>query len=353
MKLWMRYFREKRTVLLLYFLTVLLFVAVGCLYHIENLGKLLYAFLLTFVLWGTVGIIQGIGYVKKSEKIEKAISLLEKNMNLPMEQLVAGGCNETDEDSERVKSLEDDLKRLLRLVCDGRSRERMLWEEQAAERKDYYMMWVHQIKTPIAALKLLLEGNDRQDKESFLMREELFKIEQYAEMALSFQRLESMASDMVLGECDLNTILKQAVRKYAVLFINKGLKLVLNETPVRVLTDEKWFSVCLEQILSNSIKYTEQGNITIACTEEEEQVLLQIKDTGIGIRQEDLPRIFEKGFTGYNGRMDKKATGIGLYLCKRICDQLGVGITVDSTVGVGTMVCFTFVKKRKTDKCCE
>ena len=344
MRLWLRYFREKRTPLLLYFLTVLLFVLVGCLYHMENLMMLLYAFLLSFVLCGTILFACGISYVKKSRKAEQVFALLEQNPDMPMEQLAAGVWSEEDRGTEGEKSLENDLRKLLRLVCDGRSRERLLWEEQAMERKEYYLMWVHQIKTPIAALKLLLEGNDRQDKESFLMREELFKIEQYAEMALSFQRLESISSDMVLGECELSSILKQAVRKYAVLFINKGLKLELCETSARVLTDEKWFSVCLEQILSNSIKYTERGGITIACTGEEEQVLLQIKDTGIGIRQEDLPRIFEKGFTGYNGRMDKKATGIGLYLCKRICDQLGVGITVDSTVGAGTMVCFIFVK---------
>lgn len=339
MRLWLRYFKEKRTSLLLYFLTVLLFVVVGCLYHMENLRMLLYAFLLSFVLCGAVMLLGGITYVKKSRKVEQIISLLEQNADLPMEQLTVGVWGEEERGE---KSLENDLRKLLRLVCDGRSRERLLWEEQAMERKEYYLMWVHQIKTPIAALKLLLEGSDRQDKESFLMREELFKIEQYAEMALSFQRLESISSDMVLGECDLNIILKQAVRKYAVLFINKGLKLELCETSARVLTDEKWFSVCLEQILSNSIKYTEKGGITITCTEEEEQILLQIKDTGIGIRQEDLPRIFEKGFTGYNGRMDKKATGIGLYLCKRICDQLGIGITVDSTVGEGTVVCFVF-----------
>lgn len=342
----MRYFREKRTVLLLYFLTVFLFIAVGCLYHLENLAKLLYAFILTFALWGIAGIIQGMRYVKKSRKLEKTIALLEQNADLPMEQFAAGVWNEEDGGPEGEGSLEGDLERLLRLVCDSRSRERLLWEEQALERKDYYMMWVHQIKTPIAALRLLLEGDARRDKESFLMREELFKIEQYAEMALSFQRLESMASDMVIRECELGVMVKQAVKKFAVLFINKGLQLSLCEISAQVLTDEKWFAVCLEQILSNSVKYTERGSIEIGCTEEEESVLLYITDTGIGIRQEDLPRIFEKGFTGYNGRMDKKATGIGLYLCKRICGQLGVDLTVKSRIGEGTTVCFYLPKQK-------
>lgn len=345
MRLWVRYLREKRTSLLLYFLTCFLFVAVGCLYHMENLDRLLYAFLLTSALWLTAGIIQGSRYVERCKRIENAIALLKNNDDMSMEQIAAGVCTGEQEESKGAGSLEENLRELIVQLCDNRSRERSYWEEQAAERKDYYMMWVHQIKTPISAMKLLLEG--KQDKESFLMREELFKIEQYAEMALSFQRLESMASDMVIRECNLGTLLRQTVKKYAVLFINKGLQLILCETSARVLTDEKWLAVCLEQVLSNSIKYTERGNITIDCAEGEEYVLLRVTDTGIGIRQEDLPRIFEKGFTGYNGRMDKKATGIGLYLCKRICSQLGVDLAVESTVGAGTTVRFSLPKMKK------
>ena len=345
MRLWVRYLREKRTSLLLYFLTCFLFVAVGCLYHMENLDRLLYAFLLTSALWLAAGMIQGSRYVARCKRIENASAILKNNDDMSMEQIVAGVCTGETEESKGVESLEEKLKELIVLLCDNRSRERNYWEEQASERKDYYMMWVHQIKTPISAMKLLLEG--KQDKESFLMREELFKIEQYAEMALSFQRLESMASDMVIRECNLGTLLRQTVKKYAVLFINKGLQLILCETSACVLTDEKWLAVCLEQVLSNSIKYTERGSITIDCSEGKDSVLLRVADTGIGIRQEDLPRIFEKGFTGYNGRMDKKATGIGLYLCKRICSQLGVELAVESTVGTGTTVCFSLPKAKK------
>ena len=176
-------------------------------------------------------------------------------------------------------------------------------------------MWTHQIKTPISALRLLLEGSEIPGRAGFLMREELFKIEQYVDMVLTFQRLESMSSDMVLQEYDLSSLIKQAVKKYSVLFINKGLRLELGEMDIQILTDQKWFIFCLEQILSNSIKYTPNGGITINAKEN----MLSIQDTGIGIRPEDLPRIFDKGFTGYNGRMEKKSTGIGLYLCRRIC----------------------------------
>lgn len=348
MRLWLRYFREKRIILLLYFTTVFLFVAVGSLYHIANLGKLLYAFCLTFVLWGSVGVLKGLQYVKKSKKTENAIMLLEKTHVLSMEELFPEGWNEAGaREEEGSKSLEGDGRRLLSLICDGQNKERSRWEEQAAERKDYFLMWTHQIKTPISAMKLLLEGEDRQDKENFLMREELFKIEQYVEMVLSYQRLEDMSRDMVLQEYKLFPLLKQSVKKYAVLFINKNIRFVLCETAVSVLTDEKWFAFCFEQIFSNSIKYTEQGEISVSCAERGEKVVLQIADTGLGIRAEDLPRIFEQGFTGYNGRMDKKATGIGLYLCKRICEQLGIEIAVESTVGVGTTVTLSIPETKK------
>jgi signal transduction histidine kinase len=140
---------------------------------------------------------------------------------------------------------------------------------------------------------------------------------------------------MVLGEYDLYSLVKQTVRKYSILFINSGLSLQLEEFEVKVLTDEKWLGFVLEQIISNSIKYTRKGTISIYL-EKSAQKILVIEDTGIGIRQEDLPRIFDRGFTGYNGRMDKKSTGIGLYLCKQIMNQLSHGIWVSSEDGKGT-----------------
>lgn len=219
----------------------------------------------------------------------------------------------------------------------------MRWEERTAECRDYYIMWTHQIKTPIFALRLLLENGETHDRNAFLMREELFKIEQYAEMALTFQRLENISSDLVLQKYSLYAMLKQAVRKYAVLFINKGLSLELQETEAEVVTDEKWFGFCVEQLLSNSIKYTPEGKIIIKtdAAETEGKTVLSIEDTGMGIRPEDLPRIFEKGFTGYNGRLDKKSTGIGLYLCRNIFLHLGISFKVESQEGKGTKVMLT------------
>lgn len=219
---------------------------------------------------------------------------------------------------------------------------------------DYYSLWVHQIKTPIAAMRLLIQKQESTDLNEFVgniekfemqqedffrrLKIELFKTDQYVEMVLSYFRMEDMSSDLVLQWYSLDTIVRQAVKKYAPLFIMKKIHLEYRACDTMVLTDEKWFVFVLEQILSNALKYTTSGSITIY-QEEGERGRLVVSDTGIGIQAEDLPRIFEKGFTGYNGRQDKKSTGIGLYLCKCICDKLNHRIFVESEVEVGTRVC--------------
>ena len=327
MKYWIRFLREKRMTAALYFSTVFLFLAVGGLYHMEDFFRLLYAALLTLALWGTAGIWRGIAYVGQCRRLEAAAMHYEQSGELIMEGLKEG----SDTIWER-------LEELLETVSSAQQAERGKWEAKAADRNDYYLMWTHQIKTPIAAMKLLLENSGERDKSIFFMREELFKIEQYVEMVLTFQRLESLSSDLVLGEYDLYEILKQTVKRFSILFINKGLSLELQEMRMKVLTDEKWFGFCIGQLISNSVKYTRQGCITIWAREEKESVALCVKDTGIGICPEDLPRIFERGFTGCNGRMDEKSTGIGLYLCRRIWGHLGIEVQVESEVEKGTVM---------------
>jgi hypothetical protein len=162
---------------------------------------------------------------------------------------------------------------------------------------------------------------------------ELFRIEQYVEMVLGYVRLGSESSDFVFAEHALDTLIRQSIRKYAPQFIRKKLRLRYEPTDVTVLTDEKWFCFLFEQLLSNAVKYTRQGGVTIRVSPEK---ILSISDTGIGIAPEDLPRIFEKGFTGYNGRSDKKSTGLGLYLCRQTADKLGIRISVTSALGAGT-----------------
>ena len=234
---------------------------------------------------------------------------------------------------ETTTLIEEDYQHLIqRLVRENRQRQAAA-DSMLEDLTSYYTLWVHQIKTPIAAMDLLLQaGPDRATE----MEIELQKIAQYVDMVLQYLRLDSTAKDLVLQQCQLDAVVRQTVRKYAKLFILKKIQLVFQETKWEVLSDEKWLCFLLEQLLSNALKYTpEGGKISIFLDGETNLV---IADTGIGIAPEDLPRVFEKGFTGNNGRMDKKATGIGLYLCRRVTNLLGHTISIASEPGVGTQV---------------
>ncbi|WP_163193485.1 sensor histidine kinase [Clostridium thermarum] len=200
---------------------------------------------------------------------------------------------------------------------------------------DYYTLWAHQIKTPIAAMHLVLQAEESEQNSELSM--ELFKIEQYVELVLQYLRVESMSSDLMLKKYSLDDIVKQAVRKYARMFIRKKIKLNFESLNCEVLTDEKWLVFVIEQILSNALKYTKEGSISIYMDKNAEKTLV-IEDTGIGIKEEDLNRIFERGFTGYNGRWDKKSTGLGLYLCRQILGKLSHTISIESQVDKGTKV---------------
>jgi signal transduction histidine kinase len=231
--------------------------------------------------------------------------------------------------------IEQDYQELIKTIDDDRLKIIDEKEKDFADMVDYYTIWAHQIKTPIAAMRLLLQS-EQSDTNSELL-EQLFKVEQYVEMVLQYLRLENMSSDLVFKEHSLDTIVKQAVRKYSKSFIRKKVKLNYMDLNCDVLTDEKWLVFVIEQILSNALKYTGAGEISIYMDDELHDTLV-IEDTGIGIEQEDLPRVFEKGFTGYIGRADKKSTGIGLFLCKQILNKLSHTITIESVVDKGTKV---------------
>lgn len=206
---------------------------------------------------------------------------------------------------------------------------------------DYYTTWVHQIKTPIASMRLTLQNEDSDTARQ--ISEDLFRIEQYVEMVLTFLRMDSSSTDYVFKEYDLDEIVRGSIKKFAPQFIRRKIKLRYEPLNVKVLTDEKWLSFVIEQLLSNAVKYTPQNGEITVCIQEPK--ILCIRDTGIGIAPEDLPRVFEKGYTGYNGRSDKKASGLGLHLCKRICDNLGHGITAESSLESGTVMRIDLNKK--------
>lgn len=318
------YLKQKAVPFILYVIIVFIFWSVLYLHNLDAEG-LDYAVLLSISLLSAFALVDFIRYQKHIKKIEYTLA------SLPYE------LREFPEARTKMEALyEDSLRDLFaykeKLENDTRlSRQEMM---------DYYSLWAHQIKTPISAMNLLLQSVDEEEQEArFLqpMKMELFKTEQYVEMVLSYLRIGELSSDLKLQWYDVDEIVRQAVRKYSQLFILKKIRLDYQTCGGKVLTDEKWLLFVLEQLLSNALKYTSRGQISIYM-EGGEKTALVIEDTGIGIQQEDLPRIFEKGFTGYNGRQDKKATGIGLYLCKSVCNKLNHGIIIDSEVGVGTKV---------------
>ena len=213
--------------------------------------------------------------------------------------------------------------------------------EKLNDLMDYYTLWAHQIKTPIAASSLLV-GEIEDKKVKNQLEQELFKIESYVNIVLQYLRLESFHEDLILKKENVEDLIKEIVKKYAIFFIQKGLSLNLHDLDRTIITDKKWFVVILEQVLSNSLKYTSQGGIEIYFQED----TLYIKDSGLGIQDADLLRVFERGFSGYNGRLTQQSSGLGLYLSKKIADELGHQISIASQVGHGTTVMISFSEKK-------
>ena len=288
-----------------------------------------------------------VGYLRYSIKVK----VLSNALKRPVEE------------QAQLPEATDDVEILYHRLLENQSIARSESESSAAVRqsqmRDYYSMWVHQIKTPISAMKLLLEAEreelgqlmcDEEQQAAFkelsdnldLFEDELFRIEEYVSMALQYQRVSSTENDFVLEKISLDGVIRDTIKKYAKIMIRRHIGINYSGTKKQVYTDEKWLAFILEQILSNAIKYTPQGFVTIETAEEKDRFFITIKDTGIGIKAEDLPRVFEKGYTGYNGHADKKATGIGLYLCRQMADKLGHTIRMESELGKGTKVWIGF-----------
>ena len=258
----------------------------------------------------------------------KKLKFLEKNILNDLEDLPKSLDIRIDYYHKIIEKLYEELEKLTQ---ENR--------QKNTDMVDYYSMWVHQIKTPIAAMNFLLDNEEVDQKN---LQQELFKIERYVEMVLTYIRLDSISSDYVITKINLDEVVKDSVKKYATIFINKKIKLNYVSHETMVISDKKWLSFAFEQILGNSVKYSSAGGeITIETCENK----LVIEDNGMGIKEEDLPRIFEKGFTGFNGRYEKKSSGLGLYLCKKTLDKLGHHIEISSKVGEGTRIEITFPKE--------
>ena len=311
------YIKQNIKVIFLFIVFALVFGIVFSLYDLE-IEAIYYSVMLCSFIGLIYICINFINYYKKHVQLYK----LQNEISISLENLPSPKTLMEEDYTNLILNLNKEYKNYISKSDIAKS-----------DMIDYYTMWVHQIKTPISAMKLLIQTSESEISSD--LSSELFKIEQYVEMVLSYIRLGSNKNDFVLKEYDLDNIIRQAVRKYAPLFIRKKISLDFQPTNYKVLTDEKWLVFVIEQLLSNAIKYTNKGKISIYSLENKKLV---IEDTGIGISKEDIPRIFDKGFTGYNGRTDKKATGLGLYLCKNILDKLSHKISIESEVGVKTKV---------------
>lgn len=311
------YFRDRWKVILLLAVCLGLFSGVLFLYRVAG-EVLLYGWLMEGILIFIAFLVDFIHYCRKLDNLKQAQAQLPYELDLP-----APASRKEREYQALLRELFEQYRKL-----DDQS------QRSRREMQDYYSLWVHQIKVPISAMDLLLQTHPGPDTP--LLQGELFKVRQYVEMVLSFLRLESSTTDYLIRRCDLDKIIKQGVRKFASLFILSQVKLEFTPTHLLVLTDEKWLGFAIEQLLSNAVKYTKpQGVVKIYA--KPEQVLV-VEDTGIGIAPEDLPRIWDKGFTGLNGRMEQKSTGLGLYLCKRVLTNLGHTVQIFSQPGKGTRV---------------
>ena len=313
MKLFLRYLQSKTGILLVLLAFAVILAVSFVLYHLP-LEAVLYPAALC-VLLGILALI--IDFIRVRRRHE-----------------VLRGLKELDSELPEVRDIEaEDYREIVRLLREANREARTRSETDMAAMVDYYTLWVHQIKTPIAAMRLRLQEEDSALSRSLLS--DLGRIERYVSMVLTYLRLENGATDYVIKETELDSVIRPVLRQFAGEFISRKLKLEYEPITAKVLTDAKWLSFVVEQVVSNALKYTPQGSVSITL---EEPSTLVIRDTGIGIPPEDLPRVFERNYTGLAGRADTRASGIGLSLCKRVCDSLGHTISLESVPGEGTAV---------------
>lgn len=325
MNFFIQYLKQRRTVICAFVLFCMIFAASFALYHLP-LAPVVYPSLLCFL----AAICYVFHDVRKTFALHKELQRLSSLSTELLDALPVARSMESE-----------DYQMMIRALCNRLQTTLAAEHEKQNRLTNYYTIWGHQIKTPIATMRLQLQNEDSPLSRALSL--ELRRIEQYVETLLACLRLGSDTTDYVFREYELDGIVRQAVRRFAGEFISRKLTLHYEPLSIKVVTDEKWLTFVIEQLLSNALKYTKEGGVSIF---QENNSTLCIRDTGLGIAPEDLPRIFENGYTGLNGRIDKKASGLGLHLCKRILSSLGYGVSLESNLGNGTIVRIDLSQKK-------
>ena len=296
MKLFLDYMKSQSIILFGYLLVCIVFITISVLATIEIAYVFLGIEILGFILFVYL-IVHWFHYQKVSDVKDDNERLFNENKNLKSEML----------------NQKDDLNA-------------------------YFLMWLHQIKTPMTVSKLLLEKPDETTNTKLKMQ--LMYIEQYINMAMNYLKMIDHSTDMDITQVNLDDIIKNLLKKYSLLFIHNHISLEYQSNVTHVISDSQWLTILIEQILSNALKYTENGKIAIQYLEEKHA--LEIRDTGIGIRSEDIPKIFDRGYSGFNGRMNEKSSGLGLYLARKISERLNIQIEVESKLSQGSIFRLVF-----------
>ncbi len=325
MKFFKRYILNNTKLICFFLFSFLIFTVMFILYKIP-IGAIIYPAILCFSI-GLVFII--FDYIKKYQVHRQLLEI--KQLDAKLIANMPNTNNIIERDYQII------IQTLKQKIYDLETTK----NKQYSDMIDYYTLWAHQIKTPITSMKLALKSPTSNAKNNF--QTNLHRIEQYVDMVLAFMRLNSEYSDYIFKEYSLDDIAKTCIKKFSHDFISKKIKLDYATINKLIITDKKWFSLIIEQLLSNALKYTKNGSIKIYFSNDN---TLCIEDTGIGIKPEDIPRIFDKGYTGYNGHNIRHSSGIGLYICKRICNDLKIKINVKSQYNVGTSIYLTFDQQK-------
>lgn len=301
----MRYFKDNHRVYLLLLVVILVFDSLLMLCNIDT-SLIIYPNVIVLFIIIVYSFFDYYKYKNKHELLNKG---LYEEADCLFDEDYQKIINELE---DKIRQLETDKHKVMK------------------EMSDYYSLWVHQIKTPISAMQLTLENEDSQLSRKLML--ELLHIEQYVDMVLTYQKL-SDGSDYVFEENELDVMIKDTIRYLRLEFIERKISLKYEPINRTIITDKKWFEFVLKQLIGNALKYTRKGSIEIYL----EDNCLCIKDDGIGIKESDLKRIFERGYTGSNGHDNKNSSGIGLYLCTNIVSNLGLKLSATSSVGVGSI----------------